>query len=85
MGSKILIPACRALNSFHKVLTVEHTFTDHSTQVFIIRHNGILKTKQGWIQTPLRQLPVCEAKGRLKTTPTRGYTGNHCAISKLYT
>ena len=68
MGSKILIPACTALNSFYKVLTVEYTSPDHSTQVFIIRHNGIRQIKQGWIQTPLRQLHVCEAKGFLKTT-----------------
>ena len=36
------------------------------SQVFIIRH--IRQIKQGWIQTPLRQLNVCEAKGFLKTT-----------------
>ena len=68
MGSKILIPACTSLNSFYKVLTVKYTSPDHSTQVFIIRHNGIRQIKQGWIQTPLRQLHVCEAKGFLKTT-----------------
>ena len=38
-----------ALNSFYKVLTVEHASPDHSTQVFIIRHNGIRQIKQGWI------------------------------------
>ena len=48
MGSKILIPACTALNIFYKVLTVEHTSPDHSTQVFVIRHNGIRQIKQGW-------------------------------------
>ena len=68
MGSKILILALTALNSVYKVLTVEHTSPDHSTQVFIIRHNGIRQIKQGWIQTPLRQLHVCEVKGFLKTT-----------------
>ena len=60
MGSKILIPACTTLNSFHKVLTVEHTSPDHSTQVFIISRNGIHQIK--------RQLHVCEAEGFLKTT-----------------
>ena len=64
MGSKILIPACTALNSFYKVLTVEYMSPDHSTQVF----NGIRQMKQGWIQTPLRQLHICETKGFLKTT-----------------
>ena len=49
MESKILIPACTALNLFHKVLTVEHMSPDHSTQVFIIRHNGIRQIKQGGI------------------------------------
>ena len=49
MGSKILIPACTALDLFYKVLTVEHTSPDHSTQVFIIRHNGIHQIKEGWI------------------------------------
>ena len=68
MGSKILIPACAALNSFYNVLTVEYTSPDHSTQVFITRHNGIRQIKQGWIPTPPRQLHVCEAKGFLKTT-----------------
>ena len=68
MGSKILIPACTALNSFCKVLTVEHTSPDHSTQVFTMRHNGIRQIKQRWIYTPLRQLHVCEAKGFLKAT-----------------
>ena len=68
MGSKILIPACTALNLFYKVLTVEHTSPDHSTQVFIIRHNGIHQIKQGWIRTSLWQLHACEAKGFLKTT-----------------
>ena len=36
-------------NSFHKVLTVEHTSPDHSTQVFIICHNGIRQIEQVWI------------------------------------
>ena len=31
------------------VLIVEHTSPDHSTQVFITRHNGIRQIKQGWI------------------------------------
>ena len=54
------------LNSFYKVLTVEHTSSDHSTQVFIIRHNGIRQIKQGWIEAPRKQLHVCEAKGTEK-------------------
>ena len=33
----------------YEVLTVEHTSPDHSTQVFIIRHKGIRRSKQGWI------------------------------------
>ena len=68
MGSKILILACTALNSFYKVLTVEHTSPDHFMQVFIIRCNEICHIKQGWIETPLRQLHGCVAKRFLKTT-----------------
>ena len=30
------------------------------------RHNGIRQIKQGWIETPLRQPLVCEAKGTEK-------------------
>ena len=47
MGSKILIPACTFLNSFHKVLTVEHTSLDHSTQVFINVTMEYVKSSKG--------------------------------------
>ena len=47
MGSKILIPACTALNLFYKVVTVEHMSPDHSTQVFTKRHNGYIKSNKG--------------------------------------
>ena len=89
---------CAALNSVYKVLTVEYTSPDHSTQVFMIRHNGIRQIKQGWIYTPLRHVKhkvrkngvvcwecLCQPNGFFKNhQPTRGYTGNHCTIS-MYT
>ena len=78
MGSKILIPA------FYKVLTVEHTSPDPFAQVFITRHNGIRQIKQRWIQTPLRQLYVCEAKGFLKTTNLREVILVTIALSVSY-
>ena len=85
-------------NSVYKLLTVEYTSPDHSTQVFIIRHNGIRQIKQGWIYTPLRHVKhkvrkngvvcwecLCQPNGLFKNhQPTRGYTGNHCTIS-MYT
>ena len=84
------------MNSFYKVLTVERTSPDHSTQVFIIRRNGIRQIRQGWIYTPLQHVKqkvrkngavcwecLCQPKRFLKNyQPTRDYTGNHSTISK---
>ena len=87
MGSKILTPACTALNLFYKVLTVEHTSPDHSTQVSLHNTSQWNTSNQTRVDLNSSMTITCMLSKRCfkNHQPARGYTGNHCTISKLRT
>ena len=84
MRSKILIPACTALNSFHKVL--RHCWTHVSKSFHASLHNTSQWNTSNQTRVDLNSsmTTTCIWSKRFfkNHQPTRCYTGNHCTISK---